>query len=179
MFNLNNLNFAIFYFLNYFAIPYDKIILINKKKNNKYIKLNFILIYLYNLLIFLSKINFIKIYLNRLFFDYKVIYKKNDKFKISDSFIIKEEKTPLEKLSCSNIKRIIFIDSDNYEVNLLNKIKEYDLDFNIYDFLKINNINQDNIKKIIIEYIPIFDITNKELNFNEIKLEKIKYLLKN
>jgi hypothetical protein len=172
-----NLTYTILYYLNYFSIPYDKIILLNNKKNN-FVKLNMFQILIYNFLTYISYFDIIKNYLNNYFIDYNVVYRFNNKYNLSNTFLIKKKEDKSE-LSFSNVKNIIFEFADSNQINFFNKIKEYDSDFSIENFLKLNEINPDTVNKIVIEYIPIFNLKTKELLFDEIKAENINYLLKN
>jgi len=166
--------------MNYFSLPYDNITLINNTDKN-FIKLNIVYVIFYNFLTFIARINFIKNYLNNYFKNYQLVYRFNNKYHLSKSFIIKKKKKNncVEQLSCCNVKNILFEFNDNNKINMLNKIKEYDSDFSIINFLKLNKINQKKITKIIIQYIPIFNLNDKELIFEDIKSENINYLLKN
>ena len=178
MINLSNFSYSVFYYLNYFSLPYDKITLINKT-DKSFIKLNIVFVIFYNFLTFISRINVIKNYLNNYFKNYQLVYRFNNKYHLSNNFIIKKNIDCATNLSCSNVKNILFEFNDNNKICMLNKIKEYNPDFSIINFLKLNEIKQNNINKIIIQYIPIFNLKDKELIFEEIKLENINYLLKN
>lgn len=172
-----NISYNLFYYLNYFSIPYDTIILLNNKKNNS-IKLNIFQILVYNILIYLSYFDIIKNYLNNYFSDFNIVYRFNNKYYLSDNFLIKKKENKSE-LSFSNVKGIIFEFVNSNQKNFYNEIKQYDSDFSIENFLKLNEINPETVNKIVIEYIPIFNLKNKELLFDEIRSENINYLLKN
>ena len=178
MINLSNLSYSVLYYLNYFSLSYDKITLINNI-DKSFIRLNIFLVIFYNFLAFISRINFIKNYLNNYFKNYLLVYRFNNKYHLSNNFIIKKNVDCVENVTCCNIKNIFFEFSDNNKINMLNKIKEYDSDFSIINFLKLNEIKQNNISKIIIQYIPIFKLNDKVLIFEDIKSKNINYLLKN
>jgi len=178
MINLSNLSYSVLYYLNYFSLSYDKITLINNI-DKSFIRLNIVLVIFYNFLMFISRINVIKNYLNNYFKNYLLVYRFNNKYHLSNNFIIKKNIDCVENVRCCNIKNIYFEFNDNNKINMLNKIKEYDSDFSIINFLKLNEIKQNNISKIIIQYIPIFKLNDKELFFEDIKSKNINYLLKN
>ena len=179
MIHLQRLGFNLFYLYNLFDFIcfYSEIKIINKKYNN-ITNLSFIYLILFNCCNWLSKILFFKNLVNMIFKNYKVIYKKEDKYYISDSFIIKSSK--LEScFSCSSVNSIKITNKLGREQDIFNIIKKYDNDFDLKYFFEINNINLNENDKIVINFIPFFNLTAKEINYNDLESKKINYLLKN
>ena len=156
--------------------PYKELMLINKS-NLTVFKLNLFFILLYYLILFVSKIYFFKEKVNQYLSNYNIVYLYNEKYNLSINFIINENKK--KELHCTNIKKISLQYNNESILDITKTIKSYSYDFNIIYFFLINNINPKNIKCLVLEYIPIFNIKKKEIPLKNFMDKKIKYILKN
>jgi len=141
--------------------PFSDIKLINKKTNS-IVFCNFIFTIIYNFFyFFVKRSHVIKNYLNNFANDYKISYNFNEKYYVSTSFIIKINKSD-EKFNCSNIDKII-INTSNCEKKEIKgiEITKYDNNIQIRDFLINNFVELDKVENIIVDYIPIFNISKK------------------
>jgi len=167
-----NILFIINYYICYLKtilstlIPFNEIILINEKTLSvKYSNiLNLIIL---NLLT--------KKYLNYYFKDYKIICKYKEKYYYYETIEYTKQE---EYLNCNSIQKI-YLTSINKNINITNEIKNYNNDFKIIDFFLINNLPIKDINKVYIEYIPIFNIENREILIDEFLNKNINYLIKN
>ena len=167
----------LFYYLNYLLcffntiwnhiFPFNEIIILNYKTS--YIsKKSFLFCIFFNIV---RNINFSII--EYFYKDYKIICRYDQKYRYLSNLDNKEQ------LNCNLIQKINLIFKDNTEFNITNKLKNYQKDFLILDFLLINKIRLEKLEKICVDFIPIFNLESKELSINLIMDQNISYLLKN
>ena len=118
--------------------------------------------------------------INKYLINHKNIYKYQDKFYISDDFLIDFKKLNKNKKSDVNIRIIDSVKlklNNNSQLEITNKIKQYDDNFPIIIFCKLNNINILDIKEIVINFFILGKIETKSLLAKDVfKKNKIKDL---
>lgn len=174
------------YIISYFKtkliniFPYSNLILINKSTLKIY-RLNILFLLFYYFIYFISTALgvtislFLKKNFNYFLSNYIVSYSYNNKYYLSEKFIIKKNKEL--DVKCTDIQKVILC-YNNKKCDITNIIKKYDNNYLIIYFFLINNINPKEIKNIKLEYIPIFNINSKELPLNNFMNKKIGYILK-
>ena len=157
-----------------FFIPVSNIICINL---NTLQYQNFTIIYylLYYMSYFILRIFYnLSNKINKNLINYKQIYLYQDKYYISDNFIIDFKN--LNKKSDLSVKIIDSIKLkliNNSELEITNQIKKYDNQIPFIIFLKLNHINFVQIDKIMINFFSFGKFETKLINANEILKKKI------
>jgi hypothetical protein len=146
--------------------------------HNKIIELNFIKCIIFNLINYFE-INILNQRVNEYFKNYEVLYQKDNKLYISETFIInKASKNKDSCFFCSQVDKIL-IKNNKSIIDFTKLIKNYDMNIKIEKACMINKIRIDEINNISIEYFPFCKIPKKELHLEQFKNENLEFLLKN